>query len=206
MQGGQGLPQVAPPVQGDLPPAGGHRDRRRRGQGLSCCVFTVDALTWCVFTCDAHKSALRSATLTCILSRPLQCTCAARQRHWGASAEQITSHPRSQLLSGGAVQVHEAAHHFTKKFFGKHPKNTGTPCSTDLVRRCWSLRRSLTSAHCLVTRSPAGRHLPHQPRRQVLGGVRPQRGHPGKHLRRLGGGGVSLTSVFLPCYSFDRLA
>ena len=30
-------------------------------------------------------------------------------------------------------QVHEAAHSFTRKYFGKDPRNTGTPCSTDLV-------------------------------------------------------------------------
>ena len=84
-----------------------------------------------------------------------------------------------RLLTGSCVQIHEAAHNFTRKFFGtpshlllacaasvglarqpaarshnvivqqgsdfsqsyrpccagKHPKNTGTPCSTDLVRQ-----------------------------------------------------------------------
>ena len=35
-------------------------------------------------------------------------------------------------MKAADVQIHEAAHTFTKKFFNKHPEGTGTPESTHL--------------------------------------------------------------------------
>ena len=42
--------------------------------------------------------------------------------------------PHTLILSVHAMQIHEVAHTFTKRFTTKDPKNPGTPCATDLVR------------------------------------------------------------------------
>jgi len=42
-------------------------------------------------------------------------------------------HRRVAIVTGeDTAKIHEAAHHFTRKFFNKNPSNTGTPESSDL--------------------------------------------------------------------------
>lgn len=85
------------------------------------------------------------------------------------------------------VQIHEAAHSFTKVFYGKHPKNTGTPCSTDLGEHGTSLDHLSCPAGHQQSATMCCRHLVlGQPRGQIPGSLRSGAGHARRHLHRLG--------------------
>ncbi|KAK9791612.1 hypothetical protein WJX73_010393 [Symbiochloris irregularis] len=85
-------------------------DEKCNQEHLKPVILCLDAEKDTVEKCAAAKAALKSHAL------------------WKA-----TFYRRVAIVTGEDVsKVHEAAHHFTKVFFGKHPRNTGTPESTDL--------------------------------------------------------------------------